>query len=148
MKVPTFANEAGFSRWLTKKIKKRYPDTLLTNVTGTGYGKNGVHDIILCHYGAFLTIELKMPNKPLTKLQDRYADKVFRAKGMALAPCYPTQRHVEGVFFFLDEIERGFKRREVMQSLSEEQVSEIVAEAKAKIAAEATAAEEDQTDAA
>lgn len=132
-----FANEAAFSRWVQKQIKKHYPKTLVTNITNTGRGTNGVHDLILCHYGLYLSVELKMPGNKLTALQDLFADKVTKAGGIAISPLYPEPKHVEGFDFFLAEIERGFERRKLMQSLSEEDVKDIVRRAKEEIAKEA-----------
>ena len=133
----SFANEAAFSQWLRKKLKKFYPDTLVVNVTGTGYGMHGVHDLLLCHHGVFLSAELKMPGKKLTALQEGFTDKVTKASGLALAPLYPTQEHVDGLFYFLDEIHRGFERRKLMQSLTEDEVADVVRRAKEEIAKEA-----------
>lgn len=137
MKIPKFKNEAAFSKWLRKKIEELHPDTLVVNVTGTGYGMNGVHDLLLCHYGTFLSVELKMPGKELTALQDGFLEKVLRAKGMPLAPCWPDEQRIEGLFGILDEIRRSYERRVLRDSLTPEEVAEVVAEARAAIAAEA-----------
>jgi len=132
----TFANEAAFSRWVQKQVKKHYPNTLVSNITNTGRGTNGVHDLILCHYGLYLSAELKMLGNKLTALQDLFADKVTKAGGLAIAPLYPEPKSIEGFDFFLGEIERGFERRKVMQSLTQEEAEDVVRRAKEEIAKE------------
>lgn len=41
-------------------------------------------DILVCAYGRFLAIETKAPGKKPTPLQERCAQKIMRARGVAL----------------------------------------------------------------
>ena len=50
---------------------------------GSGYGTNGVPDIICCYKGRFLGLECKLPGGRLTKLQKRAIEKINRAGGVA-----------------------------------------------------------------
>lgn len=86
-----FSSEAKFSSWLRRELAKAYPRTLVTNITGTGYGTDGVHDLLCCHHGCFVSMELKLEGKKLSPLQERYAVKVTEAGGFALAPLTPDK---------------------------------------------------------
>lgn len=51
---------------------------------GTGFGKSGVPDFIICHNGRFLAVEAKAGKGKTTALQDRELTRIMEAGGEAL----------------------------------------------------------------
>jgi hypothetical protein len=105
-----FSTEAKFSAWLRKELLASYPNMLVTNITGTGYGTDGVHDLLCCHHGCFVSMELKLDGKKLTPLQEHYAEKVTKAGGFAIAPLTPSK--VPDLWRLLDLIADLARRNE------------------------------------
>ena len=62
--------------------------------SGGKYGLKGVHDIIVCFHGLFISIEVKNPYMPpsYSISQKEFADMVTDAKGTAL--CVNSWRQV------------------------------------------------------
>lgn len=135
IKVPNFQTERKFSAWFSKLLREEFDEKIkVVNVSGTGYGSNGVSDLIVCFYGIFFAIELKMDGKELTKLQMRFCMDIDRAGGRTLAPVTPST--ALQAIDYLRTIEQYRKGAELVRSMSREEVTEVVAEAKEIIANE------------
>ena len=64
IKVLNFQTERKFSAWFTKLLREEFGEHIVVvNITGTAYGNNGVSDLLICLYGIFFAVELKMNNK-------------------------------------------------------------------------------------
>lgn len=50
---------------------------------GSRYGRAGIPDLLVCLDGVFLALEVKLPGKKTTKLQDRELDAIEHAGGFA-----------------------------------------------------------------
>ena len=123
-----FKNEKAFSKWLKADLIKTYGKQIkIINITATGYGEAGVHDFICCVRGTFLTIELKQEGKELTALQERFAEDVLEAKGVVLAPMWPSK--VDALYEMLDQIMNIQRRTE---SYARQKYSETLADMEAK----------------
>ncbi len=53
------------------------------NVAGTGMGRKGTPDLLICYRGKFIAIEVKMPGGKTSKLQEYELAKVRKAGGIA-----------------------------------------------------------------
>ena len=53
------------------------------NVPGTGMGRKGTPDLLICYQGKFIAIELKVPGAKPSKLQEYELAKVRNAGGIA-----------------------------------------------------------------
>ena len=128
IKVPNFQTEAKFSKWFVKLLRDEFGEKILvTNVTGTGYGTQGVSDLIICFVGIFIACELKMDGRKLTPLQTQYCMKVDRAGGRTLAPVMPsTALHCLDYLRTILQLRSG---TEVIRSLDPEEAQEVVDEA-------------------
>jgi hypothetical protein len=63
---------------------KQVPELWYFKTTGTGYGKNGVPDIIVCHKGFFIAFEVKVPDKGVvSELQKHEINKIRQSLGGA-----------------------------------------------------------------
>ena len=138
IKVPNFQTERKFSAWFTKLLRAEFGESIcVVNITGTAYGNNGVSDLIICFYGIYFAVELKMNGKKLTKLQLRFSMSVDRAGGRTLSPVTPaTALNALDYFRAIQQFRSG---REVIQSLSPDEAQEVIDEANAQIAAEEAA---------
>jgi hypothetical protein len=133
--VPNFTTESKFSTWMGKRLKEEFGDSIkIINHTATGYGSSGVSDFIICFGGLFISMELKLDGRELTKLQEKFAIDVDKAGGINMSPMTPGR--AEMGIEFLHEIVKHRERRKIYQSLSPEEAAEVVAEAKQAIALE------------
>ena len=66
-----------------RKVLDAYNVWYFMPVSG-GYGKQGIHDFIVCSNGRFLSIECKDEGKRPTRLQDQCAQDIQAAKGITL----------------------------------------------------------------
>lgn len=135
IKVPNFQSERKFSAWFCKKLRDLFGEKIVvTNTTGSGYGQSGVSDLIICFYGIFFAVELKLNGRKLTKLQMLYSMKIDRAGGRTLSPVTPaTALHAFDYFRTIEQFRMG---REVVQSLNPQEAQEVVDAATAQIAKE------------
>lgn len=142
IKVPNFQTEAKFSRWFRKQLELEFGGKILvTNVTGTGYGTQGVSDLIICFIGIFIACELKLNGKKMTKLQLLYAMKVDRAGGRTLSPVTPDSAlHAIEYLRTIMQLREG---TEVIRSLDPEEAQDVVDRAKQIIEAEEMEGERD-----
>jgi len=142
IKVPNFQTEAKFSRWFKKKLEEEFGERILvTNVTGTGYGTQGVSDLIICFLGIFIACELKLNGKKLTKLQMIYAMKVDRAGGRTLTPVMPST--ALNAIDYLRTIQQFREGTEIVRSLDPDEAQEVLDEANVILDAEAMEGERD-----
>jgi len=135
IKVPNFQSERKFSAWFVKLLRQEFGEHIVVvNVTGTGYGNNGVSDLIICFYGIFFAVELKMDGKKLTKLQLMFSMKIDRAGGRTLSPVTPaTALNALDYFRAIEQYRAG---KEVIYSLTPDEAQEVLDAANAQIAAE------------
>lgn len=145
IKVPNFQSEAKFSKWFKKQLELEFGEKILvTNVTGTGYGTQGVSDLIICFIGIFIACELKLNGKKLTKLQLLYSMKVDRAGGRTLTPVMPsTAIHAINYLRTIMQFREG---TEIVRSLNPDEAQEVVDEANKVIEAELCEFEEANPD--
>jgi len=135
IKVPNFQTERKFSAWFTKLLRQEFGEHIVViNITGTAYGNNGVSDLIICFYGIFFAVELKMDGKQLTKLQLRFSMQIDRAGGRTLSPVTPSSA-LQALDYFR-AIEQYRAGRQVIQSLTPEEAQEVIDEVNAQIEAE------------
>ena len=57
--------------------------TYAITYTPSTYGKRSVSDILVCHRGHYIAIEIKIDKDTLTPLQKRFLRKTQEAKGFA-----------------------------------------------------------------
>lgn len=77
--------EAVLVKKIIKALKKKYPKDVFYKVHGGPYQERGIPDILGCHRGRFIGIEVKTPEnkKGLTKYQERQLHLIFEAGGYA-----------------------------------------------------------------
>lgn len=90
--------EAAVAAGIDRLLKAR--GAYAVNVTGTGVGRNGIADRLVCFHGAFLAIEIKGSSGRATKLQEYELERVRAAGGRAI-----VARSVNDVRALLDHIE-------------------------------------------
>lgn len=69
---------ASILRWL-----KEQQATFCWKEHGGPYGTPGIPDIIVCHHGAFVALEVKRPGGKPTKLQEATIQAIRRSGGWA-----------------------------------------------------------------
>lgn len=72
---------------------------MMFSPVGTAYAMPGVSDDIVCVAGMYVAIEYKNGNKPLTKLQEKFAERVDKASGEFI-----LIRDMAGVGYTLDRL--------------------------------------------
>jgi Holliday junction resolvase len=90
--------EAAVAAAIDRELERRR--CYVVNITGTGVGRNGVPDRLVCHLGHFLAVEIKSRTGTVRKLQRWELERVAAAGGTAI-----VARCVEDVRAALDEIE-------------------------------------------
>lgn len=77
-------NEAKLQRQIRKKLEEDLGGVWIKNHGGP-YSCEGVSDITGCLAGRFIAFEVKLPSKEktLTRLQQKFIDKVKQAGGIA-----------------------------------------------------------------
>lgn len=100
------------------KVKKKVVDVIKKHkayyfypVTG-GFGRSGIPDIIVCHYGVFLGIECKAGSNKPTPLQLAEMEKIINAGGYAFTVNENSIDIVEEMLTFIGE-NRGQQRTTV-----------------------------------
>ena len=137
-----FKNEAAFQKWLVKQLREEFGESMLVvPTTMTGYGMSGVSDLLVCYFGMFWAIELKMDGKKPTPLQMQFTMKVDRAGGRTAIPVTPNPNKdgnggVDQFFDYLRAIKQFREGQQIVQSLTPDEAAEVLEEAKAIIAAE------------
>ena len=78
-------SEADLVRKIIKALKKKYPDSLWYKIHADAFQERGIPDIIGCHHGRFIGIEVKLPTnkKGTTEYQDLQIHRIMRAGGYA-----------------------------------------------------------------
>ena len=78
-------SEANLVRRIVKALKEKYPEDTWWKIHGGPYQERGIPDIIGCHRGRFIGLEVKLPEnkKRLTKYQARQIHLIFEAGGYA-----------------------------------------------------------------
>lgn len=78
-------SESNLVRKIIKALKKEYPDDVFYKVHISPYQERGIPDIIGCHRGGFIAIEIKTPENSdgATKYQKRQIELIIRAGGKA-----------------------------------------------------------------
>ncbi len=92
-----------------KKIIKEHGLYYYMPVPG-GRGRNGVPDFLVCCFGAFMGIEAKAGNNPLTKLQEREGAAITKAGGWFIDVNEHRLDDLRGLFELI--ISRGQKNKE------------------------------------
>ncbi len=77
--------EAKLVTKIIKALKEKYPKDVWWKIHGGPYQERGIPDIIGCHQGRFIGLEVKLPEskKGLTKYQERQIHLIFEAGGYA-----------------------------------------------------------------
>ena len=66
-----------------RELLKKYPVYVVTPATG-GFGMSGVPDLLICHRGRFIGVEVKAGSNKPTALQLDNLKKIIDAGGEAL----------------------------------------------------------------
>lgn len=90
---------------ITRELTRRGAWWVKTH--GTGTGRNGIPDLLACHYGVFIAIETKTRHGRTRPLQAFELEQVAKAGGYTL-----TARSLDQVRELLDEIETIDRHRE------------------------------------
>lgn len=93
------ASESAVCAAIDRELKRR--GAYVVNVTGTGVGRNGISDRLVCHRGYFAAFEVKGQGGRVDKLQAWELERVRAAGGWAI-----VARSVEDVVRVLNEIEK------------------------------------------
>ena len=78
-------SEANLVRRIIKALKEKYPEDVWWKIHTGLYQERGIPDIIGCHRGRFIGMEVKLPEnkKGLTKYQERQLHLIHKAGGYA-----------------------------------------------------------------
>ena len=141
-----FTKERAFSRWFRKKLLEEFGDHIvIVNHTGAGYGSSGVSDLLVCFFGFFFAIELKLDGKAVSKLQDMFAMRVARAGGRTMIPVTPNPRigedgkeygGADAAIDYLRQLGNLIQMRRNVQELNEEEAKHVVDETYRRMALE------------
>lgn len=83
---------------ITRELTRR--GAYWINVHGAGVGRNGVPDLLACHHGQFIAVEVKQRRGRVRALQTYELERVQKAGGHAL-----VARDLTGLRAVLDQIE-------------------------------------------
>jgi len=85
-------------RWLAKQ-----PETFSYKHWGGPYGRPGIPDIIICHRGRFVAVEVKRPEKSskTTKAQEQVLSEIRAAGGIGVVA--RTLETVQEVFKYMEK---------------------------------------------
>jgi len=77
--------ESDLVRKIIKALKAKYPDDVWYKMHIGPYQERGIPDILGCHKGTFIGIEVKLPSnkKGTTKYQELQLHRIFEAGGYA-----------------------------------------------------------------
>lgn len=87
--------EAELQNKIIKALKKHQPDVKVIKIHDKY--TSGISDLIICHRGKFVAIELKVGNNKPTKLQELFLMQIEEAGG------------VVGVAYSIEDVERILK---------------------------------------
>lgn len=78
-------SEADLVRKIIKALREKYPESLWFKIHGGPYQERGIPDIVGCHRGRFIGLEVKLPEskKGLTPYQERQIHLIHEAGGYA-----------------------------------------------------------------
>ena len=99
-------SEASITKRIMDRLKKE-PNSWWFKVHGGPSQKAGIPDIIGCHEGRFVAIEVKAPGGTLRRLQAYRIGQIMKAEGVA------------AMVFSVEEVER------LLNSLAEDHPSDI-----------------------
>lgn len=78
-------SEANLVRKIIKALKEKYPEDFWLKIHGGPFQERGIPDIIGCHHGKFIGMEVKLPTskKGTTKYQELQIHRIMIAGGYA-----------------------------------------------------------------
>ena len=78
-------SEAALVRRIIKALKAKYPKDVWYKIHVGPYQERGIPDIIGCHKGRFVAVEVKLPGKEknITEYQKLQIHRIFEAGGYA-----------------------------------------------------------------
>lgn len=86
-------NESKIQKKLLKKLKSEFPNGYFRKIAQGPFSHNGVHDIICCIKGKFISIEVKTIEENLSDLQNYEAQCIIDSGGLF----FMCQDDVKGV---------------------------------------------------
>ena len=85
------SQESHLTDRILKHLQRQFPYAKFYKIHQSGYGQNGIPDILGCVQGRFVALEVKMPKKMPTKLQQRELALINVAGGVSAVVSTPEQ---------------------------------------------------------
>jgi hypothetical protein len=83
--------EGNLQRRIQRALKKEWPNCFVRKIWGGEFQHAGSHDLHVCIGGRFVGIEVKMPGKKPTELQQHEHIELQLAGGISLIGTSPEQ---------------------------------------------------------
>jgi Holliday junction resolvase len=75
--------ETSITRTAISKIRRELPGAYVRKIAGGPYQASGMPDLLVCWRGRFVAIEMKMPGKKPTRIQEAEIGRIRDAGGIA-----------------------------------------------------------------
>lgn len=74
-------------RRIRRALEKHYPNIFIFKVHGGPSQERGIPDLLVCHRGCFIALEVKHPDEdhPVSRIQAAQMSRIQRAGGVAVA---------------------------------------------------------------
>jgi hypothetical protein len=83
--------EGHLQRRIQRAIRAEWPNAFVRKIHGSEFQHGGAHDLHVCIGGRFVGIEVKMPGKKPTELQQQEQRELAAAGGISLIGTSPEQ---------------------------------------------------------